>query len=86
MMSMAVGMRVPMIVAMGMGMRHGKMLYYNITDVYKRRPGGLVGTVCGGANAEAARHQVAAGSLPRMSDKASISRSICASVPTVIRR
>ena len=40
------------------------------------RAGGLVG----------GRNQAAAGSLPRMSDSADNSRSICPSVPTVIRR
>jgi hypothetical protein len=34
---MAVGMAV--IVAVGMRMSHGKMLYYNITDVYGRHGG-----------------------------------------------
>ena len=34
-----VGMRVPMVMAVGMGRRHEKMLYYNIRGVHLREPG-----------------------------------------------
>jgi hypothetical protein len=34
--SMTVSVTVPMIVSVAVGVRHGKMLYYNITSVYGR--------------------------------------------------
>ena len=34
---MAMGVRVPVLMAVGIGRNHGKMLYYNITGVYRCR-------------------------------------------------
>ena len=53
---MAMGMDVAMgmAVTVGIGWNHGKMLYYNITGVHKRKPGSplaLAGAAGGMANA-----------------------------------